>query len=218
MVTSFVIIAAQLACTAPHAVTPLFATLTKSAQLSENTSTLSPLLAALTRSVRSNSFICRSYTKSPGVWGSRGLRRPCRRFSSSPILRQSPRLRTPIPTSHVTPSSARDLLLLHSSLFTRHSSLVYPSGSPRMATPPSHSLHSRCSFLQFSALFCTAQKLISFCFSTFRALCQKHPGCTHTHPRRLHRKQSNGAPLPTTHCSLLTIHFPRSQHGILSLS
>jgi hypothetical protein len=37
-------------------------------QLAENTATLSPLFAALTRSATSKSFACHSYTKHPGVW------------------------------------------------------------------------------------------------------------------------------------------------------
>jgi hypothetical protein len=88
MVTCSVIIASQTAWSAAHAastvsfppptpnfqlstadssrLTPLFAALTNPAQIAENTATLSLLFATLTRSVSSNSFICNSYTKSPG--------------------------------------------------------------------------------------------------------------------------------------------------------
>src|SRR5580658_1676039 len=47
-------------------VTPLFATLTDQSQADENTTTLSPAFATLTRHITPNSFICHSYKKHPG--------------------------------------------------------------------------------------------------------------------------------------------------------
>ena len=48
--------------------TPLFATLTASVQIPENTTTLSSVFATLTRHVMHKFFVCRSYKKHPG-WG-----------------------------------------------------------------------------------------------------------------------------------------------------
>ena len=48
--------------------TPFFATLTASPQHAENSATLSPFPATLTRPVTLNSFVCHSYKKHPG-WG-----------------------------------------------------------------------------------------------------------------------------------------------------
>ena len=49
-------------------VSPFFATLTNSSQLHDNTTTLSPAFAALTRRVKPKSFVCHSYKKHRG-WG-----------------------------------------------------------------------------------------------------------------------------------------------------
>jgi hypothetical protein len=54
-------------------VTPLFATLTESWQLTENTATLSPAFATLTPNSCSKSFVCHSYMKSPGVGGTESV-------------------------------------------------------------------------------------------------------------------------------------------------
>jgi hypothetical protein len=48
--------------------TPLFATLTASVQIPENTTTLSSVFATLTRPVKHKFFVCRSYKKHRG-WG-----------------------------------------------------------------------------------------------------------------------------------------------------
>jgi hypothetical protein len=53
--------------------TPFLATLTKSLQLTEKSGTLTPAVAALTQFVTSNSFICHSYEKTPGVGHPRSL-------------------------------------------------------------------------------------------------------------------------------------------------
>src|ERR1700726_4983460 len=50
-------------------VSPSFATLTNSSQLHDNTTTLSPAFATLTRRVKHKSFVCHSYKKHRG-WGS----------------------------------------------------------------------------------------------------------------------------------------------------
>jgi hypothetical protein len=48
---------------------PFFATLTDSAQLHENKTALTPVVATLTRLVHPNPFVCHSYKKTPGVGG-----------------------------------------------------------------------------------------------------------------------------------------------------
>jgi len=55
-----------------RALTPLFATLTESLQLVENTGPLSPLFATLTRTPAPKSFICHSYRKMG--WGTSNYR------------------------------------------------------------------------------------------------------------------------------------------------
>jgi hypothetical protein len=49
---------------------------------------------------------------------------------------------------------------------------------------PSATLHSSCTFLRFFAIFCTAQKHISFYFNALRALAQKHRGWHRQSERR----------------------------------
>jgi hypothetical protein len=70
MVTYVVIIARQHARTASHSLrpslSPFFATLTPSAQFTENTAPLSLLFATLTRTGGSKSCVCRSYTNHLG--------------------------------------------------------------------------------------------------------------------------------------------------------
>jgi hypothetical protein len=51
----------------PSPAIPLLATLAWPLYLIENSTTLSPVFATLTRSVTSNPFVCHSYTKHPGV-------------------------------------------------------------------------------------------------------------------------------------------------------
>ena len=51
---------------ASPSVTPFPATLTGHRQLAENTTTLSPAVATLTRRVKHKSFVCHSYKKHPG--------------------------------------------------------------------------------------------------------------------------------------------------------
>jgi hypothetical protein len=133
--------------------TPFFATLTELPQLSENTATLSPVFATLTLFITPKSFVCHSYTKSPGVW-------------------------VHLSTSHSPPAlSSR----YHgASLFSAPSPRTQPPRLSGSSFQPLSSalLTARYSlFLYFFALFCTPKNVNSPSFNYFHTLCRKAPGC-----------------------------------------
>jgi hypothetical protein len=99
----------------PAPLTPFFATLTASPQLAENSPTLSPAFATLTRPVTPKSCVCHSYRKSPGVGTSDVLQRPLSassfHFSSSLPSNSFPftLFRTLLPGSKCHPQSFQPL-------------------------------------------------------------------------------------------------------------
>jgi hypothetical protein len=181
-----------------RAASPLFAALKKPPQFTENTTTLTLLFAALTQSASSNPFICHSYKKSPGYGVPRGVRQPRRPISSSRRASEKrQRLQTRIHAVDV-PGSARGLAV-PSSCFSLLATTALP-----------------CTFLRFSAFFCTAQTVIPFYSNRFRALCTKHPGVGSPTFRR---PGGNGHLLRADlDYSLPITHFFRSRRGILRLS
>jgi hypothetical protein len=129
-------------------VTPLFATLIYHSQLTENKTTLSPAFATLTRFVMAKSFACHSYEKTPGVCVTHRIAN-CRQPFCNHAM-----------PAHVGPEPCATFRL----------SDVFPKPSNVFSS------HRRCAFLQFFALFCTAQNVNSSPFNHFRALAAKTPG------------------------------------------
>ena len=138
-------------------VTPFVATLAAASQLAENSATLSPFAATLTRRVKPNPFVCHSYKKHPGV----GVPRHIFPLSCSSILSvisalsalKSPCKSTSLPPLEQEPSP-RALF----SLLSRNRAKLNPSFS-----------HS-------SALFCTMQSSKPFPLNNLRTLCTNTRG------------------------------------------
>jgi hypothetical protein len=195
-----------------HRVTPLFATLTKNSQLTENSATLSPAFATLARYATSKSFACHSYRKLPG-WSTPPS-------SSSLTSQAEPALRAKLkgsPFSRRSPLATRHSLfrfdpLLHSFTYTdsggavsfARTSCSLESGYPfeinkyhvaqKFCAPSCPKRSKGCSFLQFFAVFCILQNHISCIFNTIHALCAKHPGARGSRHSPLLSRDTDDAP------------------------
>jgi hypothetical protein len=196
---------------------PFLATLTSNSQLVENPTTLSPAFAALTRCVKSKSFVCHSYKKPPGVWVSPSLTqtaydlRPTTKIpqaeSHSILLCQNrcrpPALRLPNSSSSFRSCPPASGKLLH--LFAVFCIFLH---SAKNYLPPCHqlpsSLHKSTGWVATSVFRIPPMANEATRAGSFRYLITSYL-VTSFPAARCHSRVLSPS---TVHCSLSTVHYP----------
>jgi len=139
---------------------PFFATLTNPLQLAENTSTLSPAFATLTRHVNHNPFVCHSYRKHPG-WGSHLSNERVRSVLGSFSDQDSP---------NTNRNSHPLLVTLHSPLFAASAPFIPPVTGHQLQVTKSFIIHTyrKCACNSFRIRTSKTQHLKPFRMNTYK--------------------------------------------------